>query len=263
MIVDFHTHAFPAQLAQRAVSALSEKSGGLPPHTDGTVDGLRTSMQRQGVSKSVLLHIATNPRQQSNVNNFAMKSNAEDVICFGSVHPDAPDALEELERIQEGGLLGVKLHPDYQDFYVDEERLFPLYRKIASLGLITVFHSGVDIGFPDDVHNIPQRLVKALPHFGGSAVVLAHMGGWKMWEEVERHLLGRDIYLDTSFCKGLLSADAAKRMIDKQGVDRILFGSDTPWGDLEEELGFVEELGLSEEEKAQVLGGNALRLLGF
>ena len=102
MRIDFHTHAFPDKLAARAVGSLSDASGGLPPCTDGPVEGLRASMRAGGVDISVVANIATNPRQMHAVNDFAALINGEDIVSFGSVHPDAPDALEELSRMPWG-----------------------------------------------------------------------------------------------------------------------------------------------------------------
>ena len=117
MLIDFHTHAFPEKLAGRAVAKLAHDSGGLVPQTDGSLSSLKEQMSRDGVTLSVVHSIATNPRQQTNVNNFAMEINRDPaIVAFGSVHPDAPDVLEELERIQAAGLKGVKLHPEYQQF---------------------------------------------------------------------------------------------------------------------------------------------------
>lgn len=55
-----------------------------------------------------------------------------------------PKTLDELDRIKALGLKGVKLHPDYQRFLVDDPRCIPIYEKISRLGLITVFHTGLD-----------------------------------------------------------------------------------------------------------------------
>ena len=132
MLIDFHTHAFPGKIAARAVSSLSQACGGLEPQTDGTLESLKAEMAKDGVTISVVQSIATNPGQMSNVNNFAMEMNRDDaIVAFGSVHPDAPNALEELERIHAAGLRGVKFHPEYQNFYVDDEKLRPIYRKIS------------------------------------------------------------------------------------------------------------------------------------
>ena len=137
MLIDFHTHAFPQKIAQRAINTLSHASGGLQPQTDGTLASLKEQMRLDGVDISVVQSIATNPTQQSNVNSFAIEINQDDaIIAFGSVHPDAPDALDELERIKDAGIKGVKFHPDYQHFYVDDEKMISIYKKISSLGLI-------------------------------------------------------------------------------------------------------------------------------
>ena len=133
MIIDFHTHCFPEKIAQRAIMGLSYNSGAIAPNTNGQLDGLVEVMDKDGVDISVVLHIATNERQQHSVNDFAASIQNERIISFGSVYPDAPDVLEELERIKELGLLGVKLHPEFQNFYVDDEKMKPIYKKISEL----------------------------------------------------------------------------------------------------------------------------------
>ena len=135
MIIDFHTHAFPEKIASKAIEKLSFLSGGLQNYTDGTVEGIKQNMKKSGVSKSVVLSIATNATQQDNVNNFAKAIECDEIISFGSVFPTAPDALEQLDKIKELGLKGVKLHPDYQGFFVDDEKMKPIYKKISDLGL--------------------------------------------------------------------------------------------------------------------------------
>ena len=117
MLIDFHTHAFPGRIAPRAMAQLSRDAGGLVPQTDGTLESLKAEMAKDGVDISVVHSIATNPRQQTNVNSFAIEINKDPaIVAFGSIHPDAPDALEELERIHGAGLKGVKFHPEYQQF---------------------------------------------------------------------------------------------------------------------------------------------------
>ena len=129
MVIDFHTHAFPERIAKGAIEKLALASGGLIPQTEGTLESLRCEMQNDGVDLSVVLGIATNPAQQNNVNSFAAEINeTEGFMAFGSVHPDAPDAVCELERIKELGLKGIKLHPEYQSFFVDDEKMKPIYK---------------------------------------------------------------------------------------------------------------------------------------
>ena len=263
MIIDFHTHAFPDAVAPRAMDKLSFVSGGLIPYTDGTAEGLLSRMREDGVDLSVVLSIATNPHQQRAVNDFAAALNErEGLVAFGSVHPDAPDAMEELERIANMGLRGVKLHPDYQGFSVDEDRMIPLYKKISSLGLITVFHAGVDYGFPPPYGATPEKMARALRRFD-SPVVAAHLGGVNSYAEVLTHLCGEEVYLDTAFTFSMLPRYYAEKIIEAHGTDRILFGTDCPWQTATMVRRLLDTLPLREGEKEQIYSGNAKRLLGL
>lgn len=263
MIIDFHTHAFPDKLAKRAIGALAENLGGYIPYTDGTLSGLREYIHKSEADCAVVLNISTNPKQQHNVNNFAIESNGADTICFGSVHPDAPDVFEELERIKKAGLKGVKFHPDYQGFFVDDEKMIPIYRKISELGLITVFHAGMDTGNYEPIHCPPDKLAKVLPEFGGSPVVAAHMGGHMQWDDVERYLVCKDVYLDTAYSYGQMPKEQCRKIIKAHGADRILFGSDLPWGGTDREMRFVKSLGLTDSENEKILGLNAKKILNL
>lgn len=263
MTIDFHTHCFPDALAVKAVGRLSHVSGGMEPHTDGTVAGLRRSMVEQQVDLSVVLNIATNPHQQKKVNDFAAAiNNGKDIVAFGSVYPDSEDAFAELERIKELGLKGVKLHPDYQGFAVDDPKWKPLYRKISELGLITVFHAGVDYGFAPPYGCMPQALERALEWFD-SPVVAAHWGGLQCGEGVLRHLCGRDVYLDTSFGYASIPKYYAQQILETHGADRILFGTDSPWHTAGMERRLLDSLELSPEQQRQILCDNAKRLLNI
>lgn len=263
MLIDFHTHAFPGKLANRAVSSLSHGSGGMVPQTDGTLHSLKEQMDRDGVDISVVQSIATNPRQQTNVNNFAIEINRDDrIAAFGSVHPDAPDALEELERIAAAGLKGVKFHPEYQKFYADEQRMKPIYRKISQLGLITLYHAGQDIGFAPPYHCLPEHLLGALKWLD-SPVVAAHWGGYGCGLEVLDKLCGENLWFDLSLGYGIIPKPIAQAIIDKHGPDKLLFGSDMPWHRPEWELRLLNSLDLSESDKEKIFFRNAMELLNL
>ena len=261
MLIDFHTHCFPDRIAEKAIEKLSFVSGGLEPYTDGTVACLKHNMDRDGVDLSVVLNIATNAKQQKSVNDFAAELNRrEGFVAFGSVFPGAPDMLEEAERIRDLGLKGIKLHPDYQGFSVDDPQWISLYRKISQLGLITVFHAGWDIGFPPPYGATPDKMEKALKHFD-SPVVAAHWGGCGCSEGVLAHLCGKEIYFDTSFGYSQMPKYYAEKILEKHGTDRILFGTDSPWHTAPMELRMLHTLGLSDEEKDRIFFRNAEKLL--
>lgn len=261
MLIDFHTHAFPDTLAQRAMESLSFASGGLKPQTDGTVASLKAEMTADGVDLSVVQSIATNPQQMPKVNNFAIFINSQPgFLAFGSVHPDAPDALAELERIADAGLRGVKFHPEYQKFYADDEKMRPIYRKISQLGLVTLFHAGHDYGFPPPYHGMPDQLLGALRYLD-APVVAAHWGGVGCAQEVLDKLCGTELYFDLSFGYGAIAKYFAQAIVDAHGTDKLLFGSDMPWHRPEWELRLLNTLDISDADRKKIYYQNAATLL--
>lgn len=262
MFIDFHTHAFPDKIAAAALSKLSYAAGALTAYQDGTLQTLRDTMKRLD-GRCVLLPIATRPAQQTSINQFAAQAADARIFSFGSVHPDAPDVLEELERIHALGLRGIKLHPEYQGFFIGEPRMKRVYQKAARLGLITIFHAGMDLAYPPPCHCTPGALKKILPWFDGAPVVAAHFGGYLFWDDVLKTLMGLPIYLDTSYSHGHIVKPYAQQIIERHGAQNILFGSDSPWNAIEDELAFIHSLGLSEHETEAILHKNAERLLGI
>ncbi len=263
MLIDFHTHCFPDKIAEIAIPKLSYCSGGLQPYTDGTVSGLKSSMQKHGVTASVVLNIATNAHQQKSVNDFAASINDnKTVFAFGSVYPFSDDAFFELERIKQLGLKGVKLHPDYQGFNVDDGRLKPLYKKISELGLITVFHAGFDYGFAPPYGATPDKMARALEWFD-SPVVAAHWGGINCNEDVIKYLCGKNVYFDVSFGYGMMPRYYAKKIMQLHTPDKMLFGTDTPWHTPDMEMRLLNNLELSNDDMDKITHKNAEKLLGL
>lgn len=263
MVIDFHTHAFPDKIARNAVQKLSQAAGGLLPQTDGTAAGLKQALKEDAVDLAVVLSIATNPHQMEKVNDFAISLNADPMlIAFGSVHPDAPNALEELERLQAAGIKGIKLHPEYQQFYADDEKMKPIYQAISRLGMVVLFHAGHDFGFPPPYHAMPDHLLGAMKWLD-TPVVAAHWGGMGCAEEVLQKLAGTPLYFDTAFGYGVMAAPLAQKIMDIHGPDRLLFGSDIPWHRSCWEMRLLNTLDISDDDREKILSGNARKLLGI
>lgn len=262
MIIDIHAHCFPDELAPRALGVLSECSH-VPACTDGTCAGLSASMRQAGVDRSAVMPIATKPSQVRSINNWAAGVNREhpDLICFGTLHPRQDDLQAEIDRLVADGIRGVKFHPDYQEFFVDESELISLYRALADAGLIVLFHAGVDIGLPPPVHCTPDRLARVVDAAPSLTVIAAHMGGYECWEDVERCLVGKGLYFDTSYSLAELGPERMVALMRAHGIERILFGTDSPWTDQAAEVAGIRGLALTDEEVDAVLGGNAERLL--
>jgi predicted TIM-barrel fold metal-dependent hydrolase len=170
--------------------------------------------------------------------------------------------MAELERIKALGLRGIKLHPDYQDIFPDEERMFPLYEKMAELGLPVVLHAGWDPVSPDMTRCTPARIRRVIDRVPNLTLIAAHMGGMRMADEVMEQLAGRNLYFDTSMSYVYLDPERFNELIRAHGAERILFGSDCPWSISGRQIAMLHETGLSAGELSMILHGNAERLLG-
>lgn len=267
MIIDFHTHVFPEKIAKRAIEVLENnllKVSGEEEKAvlDGTLDGLVDSMQKNDITYSVVMPIATNPAQTKSINSYACEINGKNgVFSFGSVHPDDDEALLHLEEIKKSGLLGIKLHPEYQNFYIDSKRGIEILKKAEELDLYVMLHTGEDKGTFPPVHCLPKNLKNALEYVSGDRIIAAHMGGYNVWEDVINHLCGTNIYFDTGFSVGIMDDEIAKEIIKKHTADKILFATDSPWlcqGWVKDR---IKNLGLSKEEEQKIFYDNGAKIL--
>ena len=259
--IDFHTHAFPDQLAASALDQLQTHSGDYLSHHNGTIRGLLQSMDRAGIEKSVVVSIATKPKQVKSITDWAISIRSDRIIPFPSIHPLFSNFDSELDRIKSAGLRGIKLHPMYQEFVIDDPTLLPLCRAIASRGLICLFHAGWDIAYPESDQAAPYRILNLHQAIPELKIVAAHLGGWQVWDKVVNTLLGRKIWLDTSFSIREAGKMEFRRIIDNHPRDYLLFGTDSPWLDQKEELDAWKALDIPDEFKEKILFKNAERLL--
>lgn len=260
MLIDIHAHCFPDQLAPKALSILAQRAG-IAPYFDGTVDKLKRVMDEAGIDQAVLQPIATKPGQTEGVNRWAVSAQDQRIISFGTIHPDYPQWREELKWLVDSGIKGVKFHPNYQDFIVDDPKIFPLYEALFTAGLIVLFHTGVDLWYPDSNRCHPRQLKTLLRMFPGATIIAAHMGGFRRWEAVEENLVGTGLYFDTAYSFEELGVQRMEKLIREHGVEKILFGTDLPWSDPQAEIANLRSLKLTEEEIQKILGENAQQLL--
>lgn len=278
MIIDFHTHTFPDKIAQAAIEKLKSSS-----HTKAFTLGrefeLLSSMKSCGISKSVVLPVATNPEKIPHINDISHKKNEDGaLIYFGAMHPDFDGAKEEMRRLKSMGIKGIKLHPVYQNIDFDDVRTLRILEYAEENELITVTHAGLDVGFPGVRRCTPEMIKNAVTAIQPKRLVLAHMGGWKMWEEASEILSGRGLFIDTSFSIGkmvqdtpyyseeelkLLNIEEAVKIIDAFGADNVLFGTDSPWSSQKDSLLDILHLPVSGKIKEKILYRNAVGLLGI
>lgn len=269
MLIDIHTHAFPEAIAARTLEVLKagilrEQNFRHPSYTDGTIQGLMELMSQNGVDRSVVLPIATKAKQTESILRFAAMINEEEangLISFGSLHPEREDWKELLRHMKESGFQGLKLHLEFQQMQVDAPRMLDIFQEAERLGLYIILHSGHDIGLPAPVYCTPQRLCHVMEYVSGSYIIAAHLGGWRMWDEVERYLVGTPINLDTAFVVDYIEKEQYRRIIENHGSTKILFGSDAPWERPEHTREGLESLGLNQSMLEDIYYKNALRIL--
>ena len=282
MIIDFHTHIFPKKIAAHAIATIEIKAA-TPSYTDGSLDELRVSMKEAGVDISVLLSVATNPLKIANMNDLqiaGMQQGDPDLVWFGCVHPYAENWKEELERIAAAGLKGIKLHPQYQGFVIDEPKSVRVLEKCGELGLIVVNHSGKEPAYPGVLTSSPQQIRSALKQAGPVTFVGAHMGALQDWSEAA-DMYGDmpNVYVDTSFglrhlkpgergyytqeALGLMEPETFLKLVRDLGADRVVYGTDSPWRGQKQTIDGIKALPLTEEEKELIFHKNAERLLNI
>ncbi len=278
MIIDFHTHIFPDNIAAYALKHMQSMSH-TAVYTDGTAQSVRRSMARAGVTYSVVLPVITNPLKTSHINDISIAHDPSDgLIYFGGIHPDTPNWQQELDKLAQGGIKGFKIHPLHQNTNIDDIRYLRILDRAAQLGLMVVMHAGGDPAFPGENRGAaPIAIRRALDQVGPVTLVAAHMGGVWSWDDAVTYLAGTGTYIDTSNALGkmvpapdwvydddlmrLLPPEKFCQVVRAFGADHVLYGSDSPWTDQAESTQAIRDLPLSNEETDLIFYKNACKLL--
>lgn len=280
MIIDFHTHTFPKKIAKKTIEHLSDIAH-MAPSLEGTGEGLLSSMSRNHIDYSVTFSVATKAEQVERLNDIAIENiNNKRFIYFGSMHPLYEGYEKELERIAAAGVKGIKIHPVYQECSFSGPEFENIFKKCIELDLIVITHGGLDIGFPGMDYCGPDKIRDVSDRLPNLRLVVAHMGGWKQWDMAKELLKDTPVFLDSSFSVNrinarpdenyysekellLLNREEFRDMVKAFGAERILFGTDSPWQGQLESIEFIRSVDISDEEKSDILGENAKKLLNI
>ena len=261
MIIDSHAHIFPDKIAQKAVAGIGNFYKELTMHCDGTADSLIKQGEAAGITKFIVQSVATVPVQVESINDFiagCVKKYPDKFIGFAAMHPDYEDPEKEIDRAISLGLKGVKLHPDFQQFAIDDPKAMKIYEIIEGR-LPLLIHTG-DIRYK---YSHPQMLVNVLDRFPKLDVIGAHFGGWSEWDNAAKILGGRRLWVDTSSSLYSMTPEHARELIDAFGVENVLFGTDYPMWTAEHELELFNKIPLTEKEREMILHENAEKLLNI
>ncbi len=256
-IADCHAHIFPNKIAGKAVKSIGSFYNS-PMRYNGTAKMLIESGSKIGVTTYLVSSSATHPRQVESLNSFINEEvkNHSQFIGLGSFHPQYEN-FEELDRVKELGLKGIKLHPDFQMYNIDDENAIKMYKEIGKRGLPILMHTG------DNRYDAssPERLALAAKKVPETLFIAAHFGGYNHWYDVEKNLADLpNVIFDTSSTLFAIENQKAVNMIRNLGVDRFMFGSDFPMWDHEQELKRFLALDLTKEEQDKILWSNFQKL---
>lgn len=256
---DIHAHVFPQAIAEKAVLYLEDYYH-FKWEGNGLAEDLLRHMDLAGVQRTVIFSSATKPEQVEAVNNFIAglcRMYPERFTGFGTLHREYAGYRDELRRMDELGLKGVKFHPDFQNFDIDDPAMMKLYEAIGP-DRVMLFHTGDKTS----EKSAPERLAKVLDTFPELRIIAAHFGGYSMWERAIKSLVGRNVWLDTSSAIPFLGSEAAARIVKMHGADRILWGSDYPAVQPGSAAAHLRSLGLADAELEKIFYRNAETLLG-
>lgn len=260
-VIDSHVHLYPDKIADKVTETLGERFGN-PPAFTASVEGCRRHSERFGIDVSLNLPVATDPSQVRHTNEWAAKINAAggSVISLAALHPDCEAKSALIKELAAAGFRGIKFHPEYQLFRLDDPRMEEVWEEMSRWGLVAYLHAGGERVFEPPFHSSPREVLALQQRHPALKLVAAHLGGFGMWEESEAELCGSPVYLDLSHVFGWTEEERIFRMIKKHGAQRILFASDAPWQDPATVLKAFLKLELTAAEREAILYGNAARL---
>ncbi len=257
-IIDFHTHIYPDPIAHKAAQSIRDFYQIQDVELDGTTEQLLTLGKQAGIDKFVTLPVAMKPGQTGHINDFMAKQAAAhpEFIGFGTLHTAMEGITDEVQRVMDLGLRGLKIHPDFQLFVIDDPKLFPVYEMIQGK-LPVIFH----MGDPRYDFSHPKRLRHVLELFPKLQVVAAHFGGYSMYETGYEYLKDTNCFFDISSSIMFMPEGIPETYIHRYGAERMVFGSDFPlWNPVQEVQRFLD-LKLTEAEREQIAHKTAEYLL--
>ena len=254
-IIDAHAHIYPDSIALKAAASIGEFYE-IPMCMDGTLGELLRKGKEAGISRFLVHSVAVTWERVRAINDYLMQTvqaHPNKLIGFGTLHPEHPDVRGELMRLKAGGMVGIKLHPDFQHFYLDDPKAIALFRELANLNMPLLTHTG-DKRHP---YSQPERMVRALKAVPDLRAICAHFGGWSIWEEAWKILAGLpNVWVDSSSSLYAMTPETAAELVRRFGADRVFFGTDYPMWNPKEELERFFRLPLTPPEQEMILHRN-------
>jgi len=261
MIIDAHTHIFPDHQAAAALQATARMFK-VPTFGTATAKDLLERMDRCGISYAVIHMVAPVPSMVQGTNTWLMNLGEDRFIKFGTLHPQFSGNADEIKRLRDAGIAGVKLQPDVQQFFPDDRAImYPVYEALCRNDMTVMFHIGGEPLPSPENRSRPAMIARIARDFPELRIIGAHLGGLNMWQDVYKLLAGLpNLWFETSLSYTYIQPHLAQQIIEKHGADRIFFGTDYPFAPIESSLAAARAVNfLTEPQKQAILGQNAYR----
>lgn len=172
--------------------------------------------------------------------------------------------LKALERaVTDFGFVGAHYHSHGFDIAVDDPRMWPYYAKCAELDVPVVMQIGHSAEKMPSETGRPIRLDRIAIHFPELKIVAAHTG-WPWTEElIAMAWKHENVYVGTTAHAPKYWDETLVRFMGGRGRGKVLFGTDFPVVDHATALGQIDELGLKDTVKEQLLHRTARKVFGF
>jgi predicted TIM-barrel fold metal-dependent hydrolase len=252
-VADAHAHIYPAKIAEKATKAVGDFYG-MQMSNIGLPQILLEKGREAGIEKYLVSSVATKVEQVRSITDFIASECKEhpEFIGLGAWHQDVVKIDEEFDYIQSKGLKGIKLHPDFQKFYIDDKKMIDVYKEANRRGLPVLFHTGDD----RTDFSSPSRLANVIDKIPDFKCIAAHLGGYREWLEAKHVLKGANVYIDESSSLFYVCKEDARASIYHFGIDHTFFGTDFPMWMPKDELDRFFKLEFTPEENQKILYDN-------
>ncbi len=272
-VIDFHFHVTTAdEYTDWFLGWLREYAGeetlGHLRHVLSGPQAMLEYLDQQGIDFAVALAetnpLATGTSPNDRVAEFCQAS--ERLIPFANINPFVTaDLVSELRRcVADLGFRGLKLYPTYQHFYANDVRVYPLYAEAQRLGVPIMVHTGSSVFRGARLkYGDPLYLDDVVVDFPELTIIMAHSGRG-FWYDAAFFLaqLHPNIYMEITGLPPLRLFTYFPNL--ERNAAKIIFGSDWPAvTDIKGNIAAIRSLGIKEESKEAILGGNAARVLGL
>ena len=186
-------------------------------------------------------------------------------VAFGAVNPNVHiNPLEEFKKQIDLGVKGLKLHSVHGLFFINDSRLYPVYKYCEDNKIPVMMHAGTSV-FPGTKlkHAEPYTFDDVAADFPELTIILCHAGRG-FWYHIAEFLIRRheNVYIDVSGLppKNLLTYYPNMERLS----DKFMFGTDFPGvPGVRKNIDVINSLPLSEESKEKIFFKNAINVLKF